>query len=42
MLRQRLKEDEMKELFLNYFGTWTILKWCKLTNQVRDATEFAF
>ena len=35
ILRHDLKDDAIKELFLNYSGTWTILKWCKLNNKVR-------
>ena len=33
LLRQDLKDDENKELFLNYYGTWTILKFCKSSNK---------
>ena len=34
ILKQDLKHYEVKKLFLDYYGTWTILKWCKLTNKV--------
>jgi len=38
ILRHDLKDDTLKKLFLTYFGTWTILKWCKLTNKVKKKT----
>ena len=28
-----MKDDTLKKLFLNYYGTWTIIKWCKLSNK---------
>jgi hypothetical protein len=34
ILRVDLKDDSIKELFLYYYGTWTIIKWCKLSNKV--------
>lgn len=35
ILRGDLRDDNLKKLFLNYYGTWTIIKWCKLSNKVR-------
>ncbi len=35
ILRQELKDETSKKLFLTYFGTWTIIKWFKLTNKVK-------
>jgi hypothetical protein len=41
ILRTDLKDEETKELFLFYHGTWVLLKWCKLANKVRpDKTPF--
>ena len=37
IMRGDLKKDTLKKLFLNYYGTWTIIKWCKLTNKVYNA-----
>ncbi len=34
ILRHELKNNEFKNIFLSYFGTWTIMKWCKLANKV--------
>ncbi|CAF0714398.1 unnamed protein product [Brachionus calyciflorus] len=34
LLKDELKEEGQKETFLGYHGTWTILKWCKLGNQI--------
>lgn len=33
-IRQDLKDEENKILFLDFNGTWTVIKWCKLANQV--------
>ena len=33
-MRNDLKEEFCKELFLDYLGTSTVLKWCKITNKV--------
>jgi hypothetical protein len=33
ILRKDLKVDNYKKIFLNYYGTWTIIKWLKLSSK---------
>ncbi len=33
LLKNDLKCDTNKEIFLDYYGIWTLLKWCKLANK---------
>lgn len=41
ILRNDLKNEDMKELFLNYYGVWALIKWCKLVNKV-NLVSFVF
>ncbi|RNA41757.1 coiled-coil domain-containing protein [Brachionus plicatilis] len=34
LVKQDLKDEDNKKLFLSFHGTWTVIKWCKLGNQV--------
>ncbi len=42
ILRDDLKDDCIKQIFMDYFGTWTILKWCKSNNKVDILVKSVF
>lgn len=34
LLKDDLKNEETKRIFLNFHGSWTVIKWCKVGNLV--------
>ena len=41
ILRSDLKDESIKELFYCYYGTWVLLKWCKLATKVKKQNNFS-